>query len=312
MEQGNYTLARPACLSLPVEEIDRLLRERDGACALVYLALQRGAEPTPQALGLTELELRETLRRLERLGLVAARRAPVPPAAELPQYTAQDLVTRTREDAGFQAVLLETERLYGRKLTTPETQMLLGMYDYLGFPAEVLLELVNYVFEEYRAAHGPGRVPTMRMVEREAYDWARAEALTPELAEEYIKSRRARKARAAQALETVGIRGRTPTPTERRYIDAWLDMGFEPDALAEAYDRTVVSTGGLKWRYMDTILTSWHKKGLHTPAEIQQGDPRGGQRRAAKPAPGKKEPPRDDLERATRMLREMKEKQRKV
>lgn len=311
MEQAEYALARPVCLSLPAEEIDRLLREKDGACALVYLALQRagGRAVTAESLGLTEQALRGAMAKLERLGLVAARKsAPLPPADELPQYTAEDLVRRSKEDAAFQGVRLETERLYGRKLTTPETRTLLGMYDYLGFPADVLMELVNHVFEEFRAENGPGRVPTMRMIEKEAYVWAQHEVLTLELAEAYIGRRQQRREHTAQILETVQVRGRAPTPTERKYIESWLDMGFSDGAIAEAYDRTVVSTGGLKWPYLNKILVNWHQKGLHTPEQIAQGDPRGGARRTAPVQAGGA--PRNDLARAEQMLREMKKRKK--
>lgn len=311
MEQAEYALARPVCLSLPAEEIDRLLREKDGACALVYLALQRagGRAVTAESLGLTEQALRGAMAKLERLGLVAVRKsAPLPPADELPQYTAEDLVRRSKEDAAFQGVRLETERLYGRKLTTPETRTLLGMYDYLGFPADVLMELVNHVFEEFRAENGPGRVPTMRMIEKEAYIWAQHEVLTLELAEAYIGRRQQRREHTAQILETVQVRGRAPTPTERKYIESWLDMGFSDGAIAEAYDRTVVSTGGLKWPYLNKILVNWHQKGLHTPEQIAQGDPRGGARRTAPVQAGGA--PRNDLARAEQMLREMKKRKK--
>lgn len=311
MEQAEYALARPVCLSLPAEEIDRLLREKDGACALVYLALQRagGRAVTAESLGLTEQALRGAMAKLERLGLVAARKsAPLPPADELPQYTAEDLVRRSKEDAAFQGVRLETERLYGRKLTTPETRTLLGMYDYLGFPADVLMELVNHVFEEFRAENGPGRVPTMRMIEKEAYIWAQHEVLTLELAEAYIGRRQQRREHTAQILETVQVRGRAPTPTERKYIESWLDMGFSDGAIAEAYDRTVVSTGGLKWPYLNKILVNWNQKGLHTPEQIAQGDPRGGARRTAPVQAGGA--PRNDLARAEQMLREMKKRKK--
>ena len=75
MEQAEYTLARPVCLSLPAEEIDKLLQEKDGACALVYLALQRagGRAVTAETVGLTEQALRGVMAKLERLGLVSAR-----------------------------------------------------------------------------------------------------------------------------------------------------------------------------------------------------------------------------------------------
>ena len=141
MNQTDYTLSRPVSLSLPVEEIDRLLAERDGNAALVYLALQRagGGPLNPAGLGLTEARYAAALKTLERLGILKGaeppkKEAPLPPADELPQYTAEDLVRRTREDQTFRGVLQHAEQLYGRKLSTPETRSLLGMQDYLGLP----------------------------------------------------------------------------------------------------------------------------------------------------------------------------------
>ena len=50
--------------------------------------------------------------------------------------------------------------------------MLLGLRDYLGLPADVLMELIHYVFQEYRAERGHAGTPTMRRIEKEAYAWA--------------------------------------------------------------------------------------------------------------------------------------------
>ena len=82
------------------------------------------------------------------------------PAAELPQYTAEDISARMLSDGPMQTVRREAEQLYGRKLTTPEMNMLLGLRDYLGLPADVLMELIHYVFQEYRAERGHAGTPT--------------------------------------------------------------------------------------------------------------------------------------------------------
>ena len=135
--------------------------------------------------------------------------------------------------------------------------------------------------KEARLKYGPGRVPRMRDIEREAYVWANREIMTFEQAEEYIRSR----ARLHDAVEGVkralGIGGRPLAPSERKYIESWLDLGYGPEALALAYDRTVTNIGQLKWSYMNKIVLSWHDKGLHSPEEIEKGDaPR---RTASKP-----------------------------
>lgn len=319
MDRAEFTLSRPVCLSLPVEEVDKLLREKDGRCALTYLALLRaGGKPFPaESIGLTERELRQTMERLCALGLVSAagRAAPVPadkpvtaepklvPAAELPQYTAEDIASRMLSDEPMQTVRREAEQLYGRKLTTPEMNMLLGLRDYLGLPADVLMELIHYVFQEYRAERGHAGTPTMRRIEKEAYAWADQEIHTTAQAEEYLQHEQARRELAQQVLQVLQICDRAPSRTERGYITSWLDMGFGCDAIAEAYDRTVVATGARKWAYLNRILMSWHEKGLHTPEEIETGDPRAaGKRRANTAAPAAE---RDDLDRVEQLLRKM-------
>ena len=64
------------------------------------------------------------------------------------------------------------------------------------------------------------------------------------------------------------------------------DEGFSPEAVAIAYDRTLIKLGKLHWSYMDKIFQSWHAKKLHTPAEIEAGD----SRRRAPAAEGSRTP----------------------
>lgn len=51
-------------------------------------------------------------------------------------------------------------------------------------------------------------------------------------------------------------------------------MGFSEDAIVLAYEKTCLNTGGMKWPYCNSILRSWHEKGLHTVTEIEAGDVR--------------------------------------
>ncbi len=39
-----------------------------------------------------------------------------------------------------------------------------------------------------------------------------------------------------------------------------------------AYERTCLNTGGLSWAYMNKILARWHQTGLHTGAQIRNGE----------------------------------------
>ena len=161
--------------------------------------------------------------------------------------------------------------------------------------------LLHHCAEECRRKYGPGRVPTTRQIEREAYVWVNREIMTMEQAEDYIREREELRSGVERLRRSFGINSRQLSPTERKYIEGWFALGFTSEAIELAYDRTVTNTGALKWNYMDSIIRSWHEKGLHTVEEIEQRDaPR---RRQAAPRP--QEQPaatnRDELERMRKL-----------
>ena len=261
---------------------DKLIAAHDGDTALLWLWLcrsgvyngDRAAEELCRTLG----EMDRAYEKLCRMGLYPItpdrKEAPSSPAEELPQYTVNDVLRRSSEDGSFKAVLQEAERVLGRSLSSPDMKILFGIYDYLALPTEVIFVLLNYCTELYRQKYGPGRLPSMRSIEKEAYSWANNEILTLEQAEEFIEESRSRRSRAEEIKAALGIHGRELTPTERKYVFSWLDMGFSVDALSVAYDRTVTNTGSLKWNYMNKIVSSWHQKGIHTVQEIEEKDRR--------------------------------------
>ena len=261
---------------------DKLIAAHDGDTALLWLWHcrsgvyngDRAAEELCRTLG----EMDRAYEKLCRMGLYPItpdrKEAPSSPAEELPQYTVNDVLRRSSEDGSFKAVLQEAERVLGRSLSSPDMKILFGIYDYLALPTEVIFVLPHYCTELYRQKYGPGRLPSMRSIEKEAYSWANNEILTLEQAEEFIEESRSRRSRAEEIKAALGIRGRELTPTERKYVFSWLDMGFSVDALSVAYDRTVTNTGSLKWNYMNKIVSSWHQKGIHTVQEIEEKDRR--------------------------------------
>ena len=103
------------------------------------------------------------------------------------------------------------------------------------------------------------------------------------------------------------IRGRDFTPTERRYAESWLDMGFGQEAILLAYDKTVAKKGELAWPYMNRILENWHAKGLHTLPEIEAGDapPKAGSPSGKRGGQVSAGPTSEDYERMQRLLRKM-------
>ena len=288
MENKRYRLADSGGLSLAAADADKLISARDGSAALLYLFLLRSggtlpAQAAADTLGLSAQDFERALDTLRRLGLLQQAEK-LPPADELPEYPVEEICSRAQQDRGFAAVLDETARIYGRRLSTQETKTLFGIFDYLGMPPEVIFLLVHHCVSRYREKYGPGRLPAIRSIEKEAFDWVNREITTLEQAEAHIQHLAEQKTELARTRQLLGLCDRALSPSETRYITGWLEQGFPPESIAIAYDRTVLQKGALSWRYMNGILRRWDEKGLHTPEQIESGDAR--RTAAARPAQG--------------------------
>ena len=261
---------------LNAEAADKLLASADGRAALLYLHILRSGgfslTAATRVLRCTETETVLAAETLRRLGLLQKPQEPLR-RSELPPVRAEDIVARAETDGAFNGLVCEAERALGRVLSSNDLEVLFGIYDHLGLPADVIMLLLHHCIDEYQTRNGPGRMPTMRYIEKEGWFWAEQEILNLDAAEEHLRLHRQRQEAEAQVKEALQIRGRELTATERKYIDGWIAMGFDAESVAVAYDRTVSRTGKLAWRYMDKILCSWSEKQLFTPEAIAAGDP---------------------------------------
>lgn len=273
-----YIIRQNAPLTITAEDADRLLSLHSGDAALLYLYLLRNDgecdAKAAAALGV-RTPYSECMAALQKVGLVKSvpqEAPPLPPAPEIPAYTAEEISRRSETDADFRVLITETGNRLGRLLSGADLKTLFGIYDYLGLPTDVILLLVSWCIQESKRKYGQGRLPTLHQIEKEAYLWARLELFSFELADKYLRTRQQRQTESALLAQSLGIRDRVPSPTEEKYLTAWLDMGFPQDVILRAYDKTVLKKGELTWPYMNRILENWHQKGLHTIAAIEAGD----------------------------------------
>jgi DnaD/phage-associated family protein len=167
----------------------------------------------------------------------------------------------------------EVQRLLGRSLNNEELKILLGFVRFLNLDYDVISVLVSYC-KTRAERQGKKRRISLRTIEQEAYAWADRGIDTIEEAAAFIQVQNQRQSRIGRLMQMMQIRGRNLTAAEERYANAWVDMGMEEDAIALAYERTCLNTGGLNWAYMNKILQRWHSQGLHTAEEVRSGDQR--------------------------------------
>ena len=254
-------------------DVRKLLSAASGDAALLYIYLHCGNDPAgcETELRLSGSRLSCAAATLRQLGLWPEPKKSVVFSGERPQYSEQDVMTAMQGSTDFRLLFGEVQRLLGRSLNTEELKILLSFQRYLGLPAEVITVLVCYCKDRARQK-GSLRNPSLRTIEKEAYNWAEMGIDTVEEAAAYIQRQNARNSRMGKLLQLLQIRGRSLTAAEERYAQSWLDMGFDDEAITMAYERTCINTGTMKWPYMNSILKRWHEAGLHTAEQIRSGD----------------------------------------
>ncbi len=302
-------LATESAIVIGKDAADALIGLKDGNAALLYIHILRNGgvldpERAAKELSLSPEAVKAAAAVLERKRIISD--FPVDRLyLEPPEYTVEDVRTRLGETPEFAGIVQETQRRLGKALSGADLVILFGIYDYLGMPSEVMLLLLTHCIEEFRRRYGEGRVPTIRYIEKEAYVWARLGILTQERAEEHLRRRIENLSRTEEIKRLLRIKKRELSPSEEKYIASWLDMGFEPEAIELAYDKTVVKTGEMSWAYMNSILKSWHSKGLHTVPEIEAKDSRKTSANIVNPGSGA--PTCEEAERVRRYLDSIKE-----
>ena len=274
---------------LPAQQADRLIGRGDGDAALLYLCLLRAdrgvtAQELQRRLKWSQLRLHAAETALQELGLIdrPPEQKPPEPAQERPVYTADDLTDLLTGDAGFRMLVPQTEEKLGKRLKTADLQILAGLYDDLGLPADVIYLLVCHCVARSEERYGPGRRPTLRQIEKEGYHWAQRGLFDQESAPRYLRDWNVRRSAMSRYMQVLGLGDRRPVESEERYITDWMDKGFPPETVALAYDKTVFYKKELNWRYLNGILRRWHENGWHTEEEVRQSDSRKPSRREEK------------------------------
>ena len=292
MAEVKFTLPGADTVTLSGQTVDKLVRAGDGDAALLYLYILRtngesSTDETIAALGKGPGWIASAMAVLSRLKLIKiddkddAKSSDTGgeayldrPDDEPMRISPDDMKRELEAGSEFSVVAHEAQRSFGRPLSPAELQRLFGVYDGLNMPAEVILHLITYCIGESKRTGGGRSSSLMRYVEKAAYTWAREGIMSIERAEEYIKDIEAKRSIHGEIKSAMQIKDRDFSATERRYVDGWLGMGFQVDAIEIAYDRTIVNTGQLTWNYMDSIIKSWHEKNIHAAHEILKKDSR--------------------------------------
>lgn len=309
MATVKIALPKSRDVHIPARSAELLMDSGDGNATLLYIYILSHSGEFDEAaatkqLKLPSAELSRAMNVLEGLGLIGhTDTVKIPERSDdVPEYSPTDVAEHLGSDREFKALVEFCENTLGKLLSTVDLQVLLGIYSWLGLPTDVICMLVHTCIASTRRQHGAGRIPTMRMIEKQAKAWVRDGVMTVGRAEEYIKEQEKLGEDKARLASLLRISGRALSPTEEKYISEWLRLSLSDELIEAAYDKTVINTGKLKWSYMHKILSSWGALGFKTLADVESGD--------IKPGGGNTEIQVD--ENAARRLRELNRKKKEA
>lgn len=153
------------------------------------------------------------------------------------------------------------ERYLSQPLTQAHLQLILYLYESVGFSAELILYLYDYCVSK--------NIKSTSYIEKVAVSWAEDGIDTIEKAESTIALYTADFKIINKAL---GL-NRAPCDTDRYYMKRWFHtFGFSPEIVQEACNRTISNTGGPSFKYADGILENWKKNNVTSLSDITKAD----------------------------------------
>lgn len=185
---------------------------------------------------------------------------------DLAKYTATEVRIAREKDHKFAAVCSTAENIFGNFLTETQAKSLYKIYDSIGLPADIIIELLMYLKRDRQTV-------TRLDIEREAYIWSDKGIYTCSEAQKYLEKIEAEKPLKEKIFKFMNIIGRKPSYKESCFASACIEKGFTPEAVELAIERMYKNIHGFSLNYLKKILNSWHEKGVHTVSEITSIEP---------------------------------------
>ena len=178
---------------------------------------------------------------------------------ERPNYTASQLKSFKQSEGSN--LLFIAEQYFGRTLTPTEMSTVYYIHDELRFSDDLLDYLMQYCVDNHKK--------DFRYMEKVAINWNQQGIKTPKQARAEIYRH---DSDIITIMKALGMEN-SPTEKEGTFIQKWRgELGFSMEIILEACDRTVMATQKNRLKYCDSILRSWHEKGVNTREDIARLD----------------------------------------
>lgn len=182
-----------------------------------------------------------------------------------PTLAPKDIVRAAEENPEIGELLNEAQVVLGRTLSHTENEMIVNLVNFYGLKTEIVLMILDYCRREKEKDKNK-RIGTAYII-KIAENWMNDGIDSVSLAEERLKSLEKGDKIWKEISDLAGIRHKNPTIKQREMVTRWNNE-FSMEMISIAIDKMKENTDSPKLSYVDSILKSWKKKEIKTPADV--------------------------------------------
>lgn len=188
-------------------------------------------------------------------------RSKLPSNSSVPHYTSEETAAFLETHTGVASLIDCCQMTFGKIFNTAETEIIIGMMDYLSLDSDYILLLFEY-------CAGIGK-KSIRYAEKLAIALTDKGISKYTELEDYFADIARMATFEAPIRSMLGIGKRELTKKEQEAFSRWcITWGFTPEAVRKAYDITVNRTKEPSVAYINSILKNWHSEGAVTVEAI--------------------------------------------
>ncbi len=181
---------------------------------------------------------------------------------ELPHYAAADAADYLEHHEEIKSLVDCCQNISGDMFSTAETEILIGMHDYLALSPEYIMLLFAHAKKLGKRSVRYVETLAIRFFDEGVTGYKELEERLQTIekvdsAEQYIR-------------QLFGLNSRALIAKEKAMVEKWiLTMRYDRSVIEKAYEVTISNTGKPSISYANAVLENWYKAGLGTLEEIE-------------------------------------------
>ncbi len=173
------------------------------------------------------------------------------------EYSARE-VERLMTDATFSEILDVIGALLNRMITKADTDLIMFLYNDLHFSEDLIIYLYETCLDRKKKSN--------KYIQQVAINWFEQGIDTPEAAERQSSFYD----ETISAINKSWSLGRALGDSEMKIVQNWKSMGFSPELIKEACDRTLMNCHTPSFQYADKILSGWKAKSISSLSDLDR------------------------------------------